>query len=105
MMLRHYTYRQFLRRPGRTLLTLGGIVIGVAGVFAIALSVNTTRHAYQRMFADLDRSSRARSRCRRRRRIRRPRRRRRCHRARRTFGASPWCKWSQGSSMVTVRSA
>jgi putative ABC transport system permease protein len=53
MMLRHYTYRQFLRRPGRTLLTLGGIVIGVAGVFAIALSVNTTRHAYQRMFADL----------------------------------------------------
>jgi len=53
MMLRHYTYRQFVRRPGRTLLTLGGIVIGVAGVFAIALTVNTTRHAYQRMFADL----------------------------------------------------
>jgi putative ABC transport system permease protein len=53
MMLRHYTYREFVRRPGRTLLTLAGIVIGVAGVFAIALVINTTRHAYQQMFADL----------------------------------------------------
>jgi len=53
MMLRHYTYREFVRRPGRTLLTLIGIVIGVAGVFAIALVINTTRHAYQQMFADL----------------------------------------------------
>ena len=52
-MLRYYTYREFVRRPGRTLLTLAGIVIGVAGVFAIALTVNTTRHAYQQMFADL----------------------------------------------------
>lgn len=53
MMLRHYTYLEFMRRPGRTLLTLGGIVIGVAGVFAIALTINTTRHAYRQMFADL----------------------------------------------------
>ena len=61
MMLRNYTYRQFIRRPGRTLLTLGGIVIGVAGVFAIAVSVNTTRHAYQRMFADLAGATRSKS--------------------------------------------
>jgi putative ABC transport system permease protein len=53
MMMRHYTYREFVRRPGRTLLTLAGIIIGVAGVFAIALVINTTRHAYQQMFADL----------------------------------------------------
>lgn len=53
MMLRNYTYREFVRRPGRTLLTLGGIVIGVAGVFAIAVTVHTTRQAYQQMFADL----------------------------------------------------
>ena len=53
MMLRHYTYREFVRRPGRALLTLAGIIIGVAGVFAIALVINTTRHAYQQMFADL----------------------------------------------------
>ncbi len=53
MMLRSYTYREFIRRPGRTLLTLGGIVIGVAGVFAIALTVHTTRNAYRQMFADL----------------------------------------------------
>lgn len=53
MMLSHYTYGEFVRRPGRTLLTLAGIVIGVAGVFAIALTVNTTRNAYRQMFADL----------------------------------------------------
>ena len=35
------------------MLTLAGIIIGVAGVFAIALVINTTRHAYQQMFADL----------------------------------------------------
>jgi len=53
MMLGNYTIREFARHPGRTLLTLGGIVIGVAGVFAIALTVQTTRNAYRQMFADL----------------------------------------------------
>jgi putative ABC transport system permease protein len=53
MKLRHYTFRELVRRPGRTLLTLGGIVIGVAGVFAISLTINTTRHAYRQMFANL----------------------------------------------------
>ena len=53
MKLRHYTYYELVRRPGRTLLTLLGIVIGVGGVFAISLTVNTTRGAYRQMFADL----------------------------------------------------
>ncbi|MBI2824651.1 MAG: ABC transporter permease [Planctomycetia bacterium] len=53
MILGHYTYSELVRRPGRTLLTLGGIVIGVAGVFAIALVINTTRDAYRAMFHDL----------------------------------------------------
>jgi putative ABC transport system permease protein len=45
-----YTLREGQRRPGRTLLTLGGIVIGVATVVAIALTTQTTRHAYRDMF-------------------------------------------------------
>src|SRR5258708_37663542 len=45
-----YTLREGQRRPGRTLLTLGGIVIGVATVVAISLTTQTTRSAYRDMF-------------------------------------------------------
>jgi putative ABC transport system permease protein len=48
-----YTLREGQRRPGRTSLTLGGIVIGVATVVAIALTTQTTRHAYRDMFDSL----------------------------------------------------
>jgi putative ABC transport system permease protein len=50
MTLWKYTLREGQRRPGRTLLTLGGIVIGVATFVAIALATRTTRHAYRDMF-------------------------------------------------------
>jgi len=53
MMLGRYTWRQLTRRPGRTLLTLAGIVIGVAGVVAISLTTTATRRAYRSMFDDL----------------------------------------------------
>jgi putative ABC transport system permease protein len=45
-----YTLREGQRRPGRTLLTLGGIVIGVATSVAIALTTHSSRHAYRDMF-------------------------------------------------------
>jgi putative ABC transport system permease protein len=45
-----YTLREVQRRPGRALLTLLGIVIGVAMVVAIVLTTQTTRHAYHEMF-------------------------------------------------------
>ena len=45
-----YTLREGQRRPGRTLLTLAGIVIGVATFAAISLTTRTTRHAYRDMF-------------------------------------------------------
>jgi putative ABC transport system permease protein len=48
-----YTTRQVRRRPGRTLLTLLGIGIGVAAIVAIDLTVDTTTHAYRDMFAQV----------------------------------------------------
>jgi putative ABC transport system permease protein len=48
-----YTLRQIRRRPGRTLLTLLGIVIGVAAIVAIDLTVDTTTHAYRDLFAQV----------------------------------------------------
>jgi putative ABC transport system permease protein len=41
------------RRPGRTLLTLLGIVIGVAATVAITATVQTTRRAHREMFETL----------------------------------------------------
>jgi putative ABC transport system permease protein len=41
------------RRPGRTLLTLLGIVIGVAAAVAISLTLQTTRRAHHDMFENL----------------------------------------------------
>jgi putative ABC transport system permease protein len=51
MSLRRYTTRAMLQRPGRTVLTLLSIVIGVAATVAIDLGTATTRESYQKMFA------------------------------------------------------
>lgn len=51
MSLRRYTARAMLLRPGRTILTLLSIVIGVAAAVAIDLGTATTRESYQKMFA------------------------------------------------------
>ncbi|HEV3257112.1 MAG TPA: ABC transporter permease [Gemmataceae bacterium] len=48
-----FTVRQMRRRPGRTLLTLLGIVIGVATVVAISVTVRTTNTASRTMFETL----------------------------------------------------
>jgi len=47
---RSYTLRELRRRPGRTLLTLLGIIIGVAAVVAVSLATATARDAYRTMF-------------------------------------------------------
>ena len=46
-----FTTGEVRRRPGRTLLTLLGIVIGVAATVAIRISIHTTRQAQRDMFA------------------------------------------------------
>ena len=51
MSLRRYTQRAMAQRPGRTILTLLSIVIGVAAAVAIDLSRETTRETYRLMFA------------------------------------------------------
>jgi putative ABC transport system permease protein len=48
-----YATRQLLRRPGRTLLTLLGIVCGVATIVAVTLTTQATRRAYHDMFANV----------------------------------------------------
>ncbi len=45
-----YTAREVQRRPGRTVLTLLGIVIGVAGVVATGVMLHAMRHAYRDVF-------------------------------------------------------
>jgi putative ABC transport system permease protein len=45
-----YTAREMRRRPGRTLLTLLSIVIGVATVVATWVAAEATRHAYRDLF-------------------------------------------------------
>jgi putative ABC transport system permease protein len=49
-MLWKYAVRQMLRRPGRTVLTLVGIVLGVATIVAVSLTARATRSAYYEMF-------------------------------------------------------
>ncbi|HEV3203674.1 MAG TPA: FtsX-like permease family protein, partial [Gemmataceae bacterium] len=44
------TAGEYQRRPGRTLLTLFGIVIGVAATVAISICIQTTRQAHRDMF-------------------------------------------------------
>ena len=50
MMLTSYTIREVRRRPGRTILTLLGIVIGVQALVAIPLTIQTTRHIHRALF-------------------------------------------------------
>lgn len=45
-----YSTREVQRRPGRTLLTLLGIVIGVASVVAITATTRATRRSYRAMY-------------------------------------------------------
>jgi putative ABC transport system permease protein len=50
MNLRSHSWRELRRRPGRSLLTLLGIVIGVAAVVAVSLATATARDAFRSMF-------------------------------------------------------
>ena len=51
MSLRRYTWRAMQQRPGRTVLTMLSIVIGVTAAVAVGLGTATTRNAYKQMFA------------------------------------------------------
>src|SRR5262245_24367808 len=51
MSLRRYTTRSMQQRPGRTILTMLSIVIGVAAAVPVGLGTATTRNAYKQMFA------------------------------------------------------
>ncbi len=42
--------RSFRARPGRALMTLGSVIIGVAGVVSVGLAMTTTRGAYKQMY-------------------------------------------------------
>ncbi|HWC91457.1 MAG TPA: FtsX-like permease family protein [Pirellulales bacterium] len=53
MRLARLSVRQMLARPGRTVLTLLSVVIGVAAVASVSLAIGTTRRAYQDMFVAL----------------------------------------------------
>lgn len=51
MSLRRFSQRAMFSRPGRTLLTIASIVIGVAAVVAVTVVTATTRESYDIMFA------------------------------------------------------
>ncbi|MFN0059963.1 MAG: ABC transporter permease [Planctomycetota bacterium] len=51
--LSRYTRREYRRRPGRTLLTLAGIVIGVATMVSILNVIANTRRLYRDMFDEV----------------------------------------------------
>ena len=51
MSLRRFSQRAMFSRPGRTILTIASIVIGVAAVVAVTIVTATTRESYQLMFA------------------------------------------------------
>ena len=53
MSLRKYIGRSMWARPGRTLLTMGSIVIGVAATVAFVMTASTTRGAYRKMFSTI----------------------------------------------------
>src|SRR5438045_1758082 len=48
-----YPVRELRRRPGRALLTLCGIVLGVAGVASTIATTQVTRRAYAGLYRDL----------------------------------------------------
>lgn len=51
MSLQRYTYRAMQQRPGRSILTMLSIVIGVTAAVAVGLGTATTRNAYKQMFS------------------------------------------------------
>src|SRR5262245_3072460 len=51
MSLRNYSWRSMQQRPGRTILTVLSIVIGVTAIVGIDLGTAATRNAYKQMFA------------------------------------------------------
>ena len=51
MTLKTYRRRAIWQQPGRAILTIASIVIGVAATVAIAIVANTSRDAYKQMFA------------------------------------------------------
>lgn len=53
MTLMRYSLGEAMRRPGRTLLTLAGVVIGVAAMLSISMTVDSTRRVYGELFATL----------------------------------------------------
>jgi len=53
MTLRRYMFREVLRRPGRTVLTLVGIVIGVQALVAIPLAIESTRDTHRELYEGL----------------------------------------------------
>jgi len=53
MILARYVFKELRRRPGRTLLTLIGIVIGVQALVAIPITIESTRYTHQELFEGL----------------------------------------------------
>jgi putative ABC transport system permease protein len=51
MVLWKFSLRALVYRPGRAILTLASIVIGVAAVVSVNVATSTTRRAYQEMFS------------------------------------------------------
>ena len=50
MKLTTYSLREWRQRPGRALLTLTGIIIGVAAMVSISVTIEATRNSYRHMF-------------------------------------------------------
>lgn len=50
MKLTTYSLREWQQRPGRALLTLAGIIIGVAAMVSISVTIEATRNSYRHMF-------------------------------------------------------
>ncbi len=48
-----YSVRAIRKRPGRALLTLLSVVIGVAAVVSVSIATSTTQQAYREMFANV----------------------------------------------------
>lgn len=53
MRLLGYCTREMRQRPGRTLLTLLGIVLGVAAIVSISVTIKATRGTYRQLFETL----------------------------------------------------
>lgn len=51
MSLRRYSLRSLRQRPGRALLTITSIIIGVGAIVSFSVTTQTTRGAYKQMFS------------------------------------------------------